>query len=128
MSIPLNKLLGVSYTNYVNKIGAFFESSFLNWQSKFGKRKTLNEFAEHLDITPSLLSMWLSGDRKPGRDNIEKISELLGPEIYDAMDLPRPDPRLVYITRNWDKFSEEGRRKISDEATHYGPDAEKENI
>jgi transcriptional regulator with XRE-family HTH domain len=118
-SIPLNKNHKIVYTICVDKFSDYLEKKFIEWQHKSGRRRTLNEFAEYLEMKKSLLSMWLSGDRKPGRDKIEKLAELLGPDVYDALELPRPDPRLVFVRKNWDRISQEGKRRISDEAAKY---------
>lgn len=120
MSIPLNILQGIGYTKLVNtKVKDYFTKAFLNWQNKSGERKTLGEFAEYLGEKISTVSMWMSGDRSPDREKIEKIFELLGPEIYDALDLPRPDPRLLYIKKHWNETSEDSKKKIAEEVAKF---------
>jgi transcriptional regulator with XRE-family HTH domain len=70
----------------VNKFSDYLEKKFLDWQQQSGKRRSLNEFAEYLGIKRPLLSLWLSGARTPGEEKLKRLGELLGLDVYDAMD------------------------------------------
>jgi transcriptional regulator with XRE-family HTH domain len=111
----------------VTKFSTYLENCFLDWQKRGGRRRTQNEFAEYLGIKRSLLSMWMNGSRQPGDETIMRLAFLLGMEIYDALDKTTPDPRLLYIQSNWDRMSEEGKKRISQEAARYAPDEAHEN-
>jgi transcriptional regulator with XRE-family HTH domain len=39
------------------------------------------QFAEKLGVAQSAVSMWLTGERFPSRENIQKIVELTGGEV-----------------------------------------------
>ena len=89
----------------------FLEMKFLEWQQRQGGRKTVEEFADHLNIGRTTLSMWLNkNDRVPQGDNIKKLADKLGLEVYDALGLNRPDPDLYAITQNWEHLTPEQRR------------------
>lgn len=103
----------------MNKFSEYLERQFLEWQQKSGKRRTLNDFADYLGVKRPLLSLWLNGSRKPGIETTIRLSELLGLEIYDALELPRPDPRLHYITRNWGKIPDEEKNRIAEGVQKY---------
>jgi hypothetical protein len=47
------------------------------------------------------------------------LAELFGNEIYDALDLPRPNPYLQKLNRLWQFIPEEIQKKFSDEADKY---------
>jgi transcriptional regulator with XRE-family HTH domain len=119
MSIPITKQNRICYTGLVNNFKEFIERQYLDWQSKSGKRKTLNEFADHLEVKRPLLSLWMSGDRKPGRETILRLAELFGPEIYDALEMPRPDPRLHYVSKHWKDTPKNIQKKITEEIQRY---------
>ncbi len=85
----------------------------------FVRRKTLDEFADHLYVSRSILSLWLSGKRKPGAENVRSLALVLGLEIYDVLGLPRPDADLHYLTTHWDEIPAAERRAIREQAERY---------
>jgi transcriptional regulator with XRE-family HTH domain len=95
------------------------EQKFLEWQMEKGERKTLYEFANYLGVSHGTISFWINGVKKPSDSNIEKLAELFGNEIYDALDLPRPNPYLQKLNRLWQFIPEEIQKKFSDEADKY---------
>ncbi len=100
-----------------NKLRDWFNKHFVDWQAKTGKRQTLDTFAAYLGVSRSTLSKYMNGNSRPGgQEFIEKIAEKLGPEIYDLIDKPRPDPDLTYIIRRWGELSKETRRAILEQA------------
>lgn len=101
---------------------AFLEKQYLAWQQRAGKRKSLEEFANYLGISQPLLSLWMNGRRKPGTDNIELLANIFGPEIYDSLDLPRPDPDLQIIMHLWPLLPEGTRQDIRKQAEKYAHD------
>ena len=42
----------------------------------------------------------------------DRIADKLGDEIYDLVDLPRPDPYLRRMTRIWHRVSESRKKYI----------------
>lgn len=106
------KLLLMNFPN-------FLEKQYLTWQQNAGKRKSLEEFAAYLGISQPLLSLWLNGHRRPGHENIELLTNLFGPEIYDALNLPRPDPDLQTLSRLWPSLPEQARHAIREQAEKY---------
>lgn len=94
----------------------WLEQKYLEWQNAQGKRKTLDEFAEYIGVSRSILSHWISGTRKkPTPESIRQLSNKLGFEVYDVLGLPRPDEDLAYISQHWDQVSETFRRKFREE-------------
>ena len=54
-------------------------------------RSTVSEFAEYIGVRQPVMSGWMKkGGKKPDRNNILKIADKLGPEVYDVLGLPRP--------------------------------------
>lgn len=97
---------------------------FVLWQAEQGKRKTIDEFAAYIGISRPLLNMWMNGNRKPGTENIKLLEEIFGVEVYDALDLPRPNPYNQIVDRVWEFIPEELQRRMSEEVAQY----ETENI
>lgn len=94
------------------------EQNFLSWQAQEGKRKTLDDFADYLDVRRSTLSLWMSGKRSPGPESLRVLSNRLGPEVYDVLGLDRPDPDLAFIEQQWQNLTPQARRAISQNIMH----------
>jgi transcriptional regulator with XRE-family HTH domain len=92
---------------------------YLEWQTEQGIRKTLEEFAAYVGVSRPLINMWMNGNQKPGKENINVLAELFGNDIYDALDLPRPNPHLQKLNRVWEFLPEEIQERISREAESY---------
>jgi transcriptional regulator with XRE-family HTH domain len=103
----------------MNTLHEYLTKKFLDWQASIGERKTLEDFADYLDVNRSLLSYWMNGKRIPNEENCEKIAKKLGNEIYDVLDLPRPNPYLQKLNRIWEFIPEDIQKKFSEEAERY---------
>jgi transcriptional regulator with XRE-family HTH domain len=101
----------------------YIERKYLEWQNNQGKRKSIDDFAVYIGISQPTLSMWMSGKRAPGIKTINLLADIFGNEVYDALGLPRPNPHLQTITRNFEFLSEEKQariaREIAEEAAKY---------
>jgi transcriptional regulator with XRE-family HTH domain len=108
------KMLSMTQTfaEWINRI-------FVEWQAKQGRRKTIEEFAIYLGVSRPLLTMWMNGNKKPGRDNIELLAEIFGNEVYDVLEKPRPNPYQQLINRNWEFLPEDRQKAIAEEAERY---------
>lgn len=92
---------------------------FVEWQAKEGKRKTIEDFAAYLGTSRPLVNMWMNGNKKPGIENVKIISEIFGNEVYDVLDIPRPNPYLQKINRIWEFLPEEIQKRFAEEAETY---------
>ena len=94
------------------KFNQWLEQQYLDWEHQSGRRKTLQQFADYLGISSSLLSHYLSGSREPAQENLDKIADKLGDKAYDALERPRPDPVLRKVIRKWGELSDEQKARI----------------
>jgi len=103
----------------MNKFSEWITKQFVQWQAEQGMRKTLEEFAAYVGVSRPLINMWMNGNQKPGAENIKLLGDLFGNEIYDALDLPRPNPHLQKINRLWEFLPEEIQIKLAKETEKY---------
>jgi len=103
----------------MEKFPDWITRKFVEWQAKEGRRKTIEDFAAYLGTSRPLVNMWMNGNKKPGRENINILAELFGNEIYDVLDLPRPNPYLQKLNRVWEFLPEEIQKRFSEEAEKY---------
>ena len=101
------------------KFSQYLEMKFLEWQTKGGKRKTVVEFADYIGVKQQTLSKWWNSDGKPEGENVRKLADKFGLEVYDVLGLPRPDADLHYISSNWDRINGEKRRALREQAERY---------
>ena len=101
------------------KFNEWLEKNFVEWMAQAGKVRTQADFAEWLGIHKTQLNMYLTGNRTPTGENVDKLAAKLGPEIYDLLGLARPDPLLQYVTHNWHKLPEETQNQIREQVETY---------
>ena len=101
----------------------FLTRKFLEWQLEQGESKSQAEFAGLLGVKRTSLTMWMNGDHLPENENVEKIANFLGPEVYDLLGLPRPDPFLQSINSRWDRIPPDKQQKLAELAEQYEQEA-----
>jgi len=111
----------VSYTmiEIMNNFSSWITLKYVEWQAKEGRRTTIEEFAAYLGTSRPLVNMWMNGNKKPGKENIKILAELFGNEIYDILEIPRPNPYKQVIDRVWEFLPEDFQKRISEEAEKY---------
>ena len=70
-------------------------------------------------ISQQLVEGWINDRFKPGSKYAYVLAEKLGPEVYDYIDVPKPDPLLIYIQSNWSQLSPEVQKNIRDQVAAY---------
>lgn len=65
----------MSFANWLNE-------EYLKYQLRAGRKLSLSSFAGYLNVNPSTLSSWLCGDRSPNKDNLYKLAEKLGQQVF----------------------------------------------
>jgi transcriptional regulator with XRE-family HTH domain len=94
------------------RFGHWLTRKFLDLQSQSGHPWTVTEFAGYLECPQSSISRWMQGKSLPDEARTDKIATKLGDEIYDLVDLPRPDPDLRRIEAMWPMIKEERKAYI----------------
>jgi len=96
-------------------IAQYLLGAFLDWQKAAGETRSQIQFAAFLGLKRSTLTKLLSGHvDMPESDTVDLIAAKLGPGIYDALGLPRPDPLLRVVMDNWGALSSGQRETISE--------------
>ena len=97
----------------------WLELKFLEWQRNQGGRKTVLQFADYLGVSQQTVSSWWNSPKIPQGDNIRKLADKLGLEVYDVLGLERPDPFLHYFIKHWEKLPEDAQDALLDMAESY---------
>jgi transcriptional regulator with XRE-family HTH domain len=97
-------------------VATWLNEQFLKWAMSQGKRKSVKEFAEYLEVPQASLSSWMSGAYLPAGKNILKIAAKLGSEIFAIMDIetssPLLDPAILELSTLWRELSDKDKADI----------------
>jgi transcriptional regulator with XRE-family HTH domain len=92
---------------------AYLQRRYVEWCAACGERRTLTQFAEHLNISNQTLNQWMNGRARPRPEFVERLALALGLEVYDVLGQPRPDPVLFELTRVWPELGPLSKQQIS---------------
>jgi len=101
----------------------FLERKFLEWQIEIGERKSQAAFADRVGVSRPSITMWMNGTHLPDVENARKLADILGPEVYDLLEMPRPNPYLQKINQVFERLSPEHQQKLSEDAARYETEA-----
>ncbi len=80
-------------------VSRWLDQHFRAWRAaQSGHRAGVTHFARYLGISRDDLNNYLLRGVCPEGERLARIGRALGPEIYDLLDLPRPDPQLQQVT------------------------------
>ena len=106
--------------NDIKKNRQILERALAEWrkvQTLKREKTSISKFADYLGYSQQAVSFWLNGDNEISEQAILKIlpklSELLGLEIYDELNLDRPDVIKNYVNENWNDAPLEERKRIA---------------
>jgi len=76
---------------WMKKYQKYLMDQFIKWEKSTKQRKSYSSFARYLGVKQSALSQWLNGYHPPSKEYIDILANRLGYEIYDVLDMRRPD-------------------------------------
>jgi hypothetical protein len=98
---------------------AFLVDKFLEYQNQKKRPVSDNEFARYLHVNAGSWNQWINGSRSPDFYNALKMSEKLGPEVFDLLGFPRvitsKSAELWHIVEVWDQLDTVTQKNIYDQ-------------
>lgn len=91
----------------MENVAELLNRKFLEWQMATRKKQTIRSFAKYLDVKETSLSGWMNTNIPPKGDNLIKLSNKLGYEIYDILGIIRPDKRSRELQEKYNATPEE---------------------
>lgn len=66
---------------------------YLEWRTdKPGHAGSMASFAREIKVTPTLMNEWINRGKIPtDYENIRKLLDYFGPDIYEVLDIPVPE-------------------------------------
>jgi len=106
----------------------FLERKFLEWQIEIGERKSQAAFADRIGVSRPSITMWMNGTHLPDLENANKLAAVLGPEVYDLLEMPRPNPFLQRINHLFPNLTPEHQQKLAEDAERYERENEQQRL
>ena len=80
-------------------VSLWLDEKFRAWRAEQrSHRAGVTQFAKYIGIRRDDLNNYMLKGVSPEGERLEKIGQVLGPEIYDRLGLPRPDPQVRQVT------------------------------
>lgn len=108
-----------SKKNQKQDFAEWLKLAHLDLQVQKRQRISLDEFADYIGYSRSLISKWMNGNGLPTKDGIIRLAELFNESIYDIFEMERPDPILKRISNIWENIPHEKKLQLAEEAEQY---------
>lgn len=94
----------------------FLQNAYLEYARKRGRMTSAAEWAKYLGVSNASLSTWMNGIREPTGKNIHRLSDKLGPRVYDILGQPRlmpDDPDFNLMADLWfNSANDESKKQV----------------
>lgn len=70
----------------------WLNKKFLEWQNEQGQPMTQKDFAAYIGVKPTTYSGWINSGIPPTGDNLHRLAEKLGYEVYVMVGIIPPSP------------------------------------
>jgi len=92
---------------------AWFNRAYKRWSRSQAGEEDFIAFCDLLGYPPSKVLGWMHGEFLPEGSEILSIAGTLGKEVYQTLDLPKPDPELIKIYGSFAHLSGQDRSNLA---------------
>ena len=92
---------------------AWFNRAYKRWSRSQAGEEDFIAFCDLLGYPPSKVLGWLHGEFLPEEPEVLNIAGIFGTDIYEVLDLPKPEPQLLEIYKSFAHLTGENRGKIA---------------
>ena len=92
---------------------AWFTRAYKRWSRSQAGEEDFIAFCDLLGYPPSKVLGWLHGEFLPEEPEVLSIAGIFGTDIYEVLDLPKPEPQLLKIYKSFAHLTGENRGKIA---------------
>ena len=92
---------------------AWFTRAYKRWSRSQAGEEDFIAFCDLLGYPPSKVLGWLHGEFLPEEPEVLNIAGIFGTDIYEVLDLPKPEPQLLKIYKSFAHLTGENRGKIA---------------
>lgn len=76
----------------MEKISTWLNQKFLEWQNEKGMPQKQKDFAAYIGVKPTTYSSWVNDGVPPSGENLYKLADKLGFEVFDIVGAEPPSP------------------------------------
>ena len=91
----------------------WFNRAYKRWSRSQAGEEDFIAFCDLLGYPPSKVLGWLHGEFLPEEPEVLNIAGIFGTDIYEVLDLPKPEPQLLKIYKSFAHLTGENRGKIA---------------
>jgi len=92
---------------------AWFNRAYKRWSRSQAGEEDFVAFCDLLGYPPSKVLGWMHGEVLPEKPEVLSIAGILGVEVYQVLDLPKPDPELLKIYGSFSRLSGQDRSNLA---------------
>jgi len=92
---------------------AWFNRAYKRWSRSQAGEEDFVAFCDLLGYPPSKVLGWLHGEFLPEELEVLSIAGIFGTDVYEVLDLPKPEPQLLEIYKSFAHLTGENRGKIA---------------
>ena len=92
---------------------AWFNRAYKRWSRSQAGEEDFIAFCDLLGYPPSMVLGWMHGEFLPEKPEVLSIAGILGVEVYQALDLPKPDPELIKIIESFAHLTGQDRSNLA---------------
>lgn len=92
---------------------AWFNRAYKRWSRSQAGEEDFIAFCDLLGYPPSKVLGWLHGEFLPEGPEVLSIAGILGIKVYEALDLPKPDPELIKIFESFAHLTGQDRSNLA---------------
>jgi len=82
----------------VDTLSGFLTQKFREWEASTKRHQTVSAFARWVGVPQPTMTRWMTGDTMPTDiNNVNKLVDRFGSEVYDLLGMPRPDPVITTL-------------------------------
>lgn len=99
--------------NDMSKFSAWFIKAYKRWSRSQPGEEDFLTFCDLLGYSPAKVMEWLHGESFPEGPEVLSIAGILGVNVYEVLDLQKPDPELLQIFYSFSHLTGEYRSKLA---------------
>lgn len=97
----------------MSKFPAWFNRAYKRWSRSQPGEEDFLAFCDLLGYSPSKVLAWLHGESVPEGPEVLSIAGTLGSNVYEVLDLQKPDPELLKIFHSFSHLTGDYRSKLT---------------
>jgi hypothetical protein len=97
----------------MSKFPAWFNKAYKRWSRSQPGEEDFLAFCDLLGYSPAKVLEWFSGESVPEGPEVLSIAGILGLNVYEVLDLQKPDPELLKIFHSFSHLTGEYRSNLA---------------